>query len=219
MSRGGLFWLLLVDLAAASVVALLWTRPPPPWEPPRPILPEIPAVAGVVADGPVLGRDALSETTERPLFFASRRPVEKVVEKPEEPEVKDQTIEVSGFFSSADGSGGAILRVDGQAMRVIRGEKFGRWTLESVDGLNAVLRGDDGESRELELERAPQPSAGKGPAVPAVANRPPAVGGPGPAPIAKDVKAKRDAYLKAVAAARAANRAALQQAREAKKDQ
>jgi len=220
MSRSGLFWLVLADLCVAAVVAVMWTRPPSPWEPPNPILPEIPAVAGVAADGPVAGSDSLSETTERPLFFASRRPVDKVVEKPEESEAKELAIEVSGFFSSADGAGGAILRVDGQPVRVMRGEKVGRWTLESVAGLSAVLRADNGESRRLELERAPQPSAAAAPAPSsAVATRPPSAGGEAVTPIAQDVRDKRDAYLKAVAAARSANKAALQQAREARRDQ
>lgn len=212
--RRALFWLIVIDFCAATGVGVLWTAPEPGWAPPTSIVPEIPTVAEVETSEVGIEAEGLKSMTERPLFFASRRPEAEDEPGPEVAVVEqEETIDVSGFFSSADGSAGAILRVDGESRRVLQGETVGRWTLVAVDGLTAELRADDGTSRQLELVRAEQQETAARPAVPPIAQPAPtgraAIGAPAPA----DVKATREAYLKAVAAARAANRAALRERR------
>ena len=218
--RGGLLWLWLIDAAIAVAVGFLWTQPASRWEPPAPILPAIAQMAQEETARTSTTLEQLRETTERPLFFAGRRPEAEEVASPVAVEAPaDDTIEVSGFFSSPDGSGGAILKFNGETRRLVQGEEEGQWKLIAVDATSVQVQGADGSVRTVELVRAAQPAASASappraasPVVPpgAPAGAPPGAG----SPATEELQAKRTAYLRAVAKAREANRKALERARQ-----
>lgn len=238
MKPSALVAFLVVDLALVAVAGVLWTRPVSPHPEPAAIAPQLPDVGdgGAVKLPPDL-TGKLHHAVDRPLFFLSRRPVAEEPAAAAEPADEVSNIEVSGIFRLADGTGGLILRVDGQPKRVLVGESVGKWTLASVDESSASLKAADGNTQELKLVHARQPEsaaaaslqpAQSAPVAGAVPGSPqPGIAAAGTPPAAapragnvqqmlKEAQARREAYLKSVAAARAANRAAQKDAPQQK---
>ncbi len=101
-----------------------------------------------------------NEIRSRPLLWPSRRPEKSVVELPEITTEKASNLsEMSlvGVFGAGD-SAGIIVRVEGKARRLRRGDELLGWTLESVAEKEIVLK--NGNRREtLVLEPAMAPTA------------------------------------------------------------
>ena len=88
----------------------------------------------------------------RPLFWESRRPI-----SPPEPAVVPERDTLSGLrlLGTIGGSGGGVLYRDDEngVGKLAIGERSGAWRLVAVDGDAATFERDDGETRELRLQR------------------------------------------------------------------
>jgi len=106
----------------------------------------------------------------RPVFWPSRRPVDapkdaSVETKPEGKKSELDKVKLLGIFGAGD-STGIIALVKGKKKRILQGDKVEGWTLDSIDGSQAVFV-DSGQSKHLTLERgvitsAPNPPATAG---------------------------------------------------------
>ena len=111
--------------------------------------------------------DASNAAKARPVFWPSRRPVdapqEAVVEtKPEARKSELDKVKLLGIFGAGD-SAGIIALVKGNKKRILQGDKVVGWTLDSIDGGQAVFM-EDGQSKRLTLERGVVASAPNPPA-------------------------------------------------------
>jgi len=145
---------LVLQLAyGASRLAILTT--------PAPILPasdSLEVISSISLD--TITARQRSEIRSRPLFWAGRRPQEAVVIAPELPEVKQlkehkfEGIKLLGVFGVGE-SVGIIAQVKGKSRRVLVGEKVDGWTLEAVEGNDAVfVAGSRREKATLQPEAA-----------------------------------------------------------------
>lgn len=133
-----LLLVLVLQLAyGASRLAILTT--------PAPILPasdSLEVISSISLDN-ITARQR-SEIRSRPLFWSGRRPLEAVVVAPELPEVKQlkehkfEGIKLLGVFGVGE-SVGIIVRVKGESHRVLLGDKVDGWTLETIEGNDAVF--------------------------------------------------------------------------------
>ncbi len=108
----------------------------------------------------------LVSTTDRPLFWFSRRPPPPPApDKAAEPEPDPfADIHVYGLIDGG-ALGGAIIRTGGVIKRVKFGEAVGPWVLEGASGRELRFKGSSGEIRSLELKYVAQgaPAGGGGP--------------------------------------------------------
>ena len=149
-----LLLLLLLQLAyGAARLAILST--------PAPILPATDSleVMSSIPLGKVSARQR-SEIRSRPLFWTGRRPAEAVAnaaELQQLKELKEHTfngIRLLGVFGAGE-SVGIIAQVKGKSRRVLVGEKVDGWTLEAVEGNDAVfVAGSRREKATLQPEAA-----------------------------------------------------------------
>lgn len=225
MNVRGLMIIAGLDLVVVAAAAYLWTNPVRSWPEPAAVMPDIgDSLVVTQSEGAAIDLTRLTETIDRPLFVATRRPPPPPApEAP--PPAKDplEGVKISGLFVSKDGRGGVIVQVEGKLRRVLTGESIGAWQLAQINGRDVKLTKDGGETATLHLGYAPQPSAptpvaaagqsagnpntGNLAEIPSAAGGAPAVGGISPAAMKRiqDGIAKRQEYLKAVAAARKAN--------------
>lgn len=232
MSLRALAIVVALDLAVAGGASFLWLKPAGNWPEPVAVTPEIAVVSAVPGtESATIDLSRLTETVDRPLFVASRRPPPPPEAEGPRP-AKDalESVKIVGVFVSEDGKGGAIVQVDGKVRRVLTGESIEAWTLSRIDGRQVLLTREGGETTTLHLGYAPQPNVpppapvlaaqnpggpGAQPARPGVATggRQAAISTTGPVSAEQrmqDRVARRNEYLKAVAAARKANREALE---------
>lgn len=104
----------------------------------------------------------------RPVFWHSRERVggpDGVVaaEKPDAKKGEMNKVKLLGVFGSGDFAG-VIVLVKGNKKRLLLGDKVVGWTLDSIDGDQAVFV-DSGQSQKLVLERADAASVPVNPAV------------------------------------------------------
>ncbi|WP_347248997.1 hypothetical protein [Zoogloea sp.] len=100
----------------------------------------------------------LNSTSERPLFWVSRRPppppppVKPAAEQEPDP-LAD--IRLVGVMDGGEQSG-VIALTGGRFRRVMVGQTLGAWSLDGVEGKTARFKGSGGEVRALELKHAVQ---------------------------------------------------------------
>lgn len=163
--------LLALDLGLGGVLAALWLDEDfdpkhVTWREPAAVAPSTDSFK--VFQVGALGNDAaqFAAITERPLFWAARRPP-----PPPQPEKgPDQEpdpfadIHLFGLIDSGD-TGVAIVRAGGKVRRVKIGESVGEWVLEGMAGREVRFKGASGEVRSLQLKYVaqaarPAPAAG-----------------------------------------------------------
>lgn len=118
--------------------------------------------SGVGLDSAHVGStpEDLSIMASRPLFWDGRRPV-VIDEMPSAVEQETASavradeldkVELAGVYFAGDASG-AIVRADGQRMRVALGESLMGWKLEAVDAAE-VHFSNTGQTKTIRLEHA-----------------------------------------------------------------
>ncbi len=127
------------------------------------IAPAADALAPVAAASPEIpSLEQSAEMEGRPLFWASRRPVnvaavkpkpvqEKVAPKPASSAKRLKKVQLLAVLSQGDESV-AIFLAEGKRYRLKVGEEVQGWTLESVDAFGMSLR-SGAEIQRVELER------------------------------------------------------------------
>lgn len=154
--------LLALDLGLAGGLAALWLDEDLDpkniaWREPAAISPAEDSMTVLQVDARPTELAQLTSTTERPLFWAVRRPPPPPkAESAAEPET-DPFADIH-LFGLVDGgeSGAAIVRTGGRIRRVKVGESIGAWTLDGIVGREARFKGASGEVRGLLLKYAVQ---------------------------------------------------------------
>lgn len=159
-----------LNLALLAALAAFWLYAAPPWQPPAAMAPDLATLAVQPVSRPALEPAAAQAIQERPLFIAGRH---------------GSTAESngdgkSGAFGDARllgllGSGKQTVAIVGSGKTTLRlkpGDQLDGWALQGAEGRRARFgRGAD-ETRELQLEHAPQPPAPAAPAAAPAAARP-----------------------------------------------
>lgn len=138
----------LAILIAALLAALawVWIEPLGPWQPPRPVIPEVSRVPGDAGGAPP---PALAHALTRPVFWVSRRAEAEPAEAP------------SGFADNARllgliGQGGnavAIVSFDGKTSRLVPGKSVGGWRFDGLDAGHAVFSRPGSENQRLAIPK------------------------------------------------------------------
>lgn len=156
--------LVVLDLALVGGLAALWFDEDfdlknVTWHAPAPIAPAADSLALARIDPPMNDLAQLSATSERPLFWLSRRPPpppppEKAAEQKEPDPFAD--IRVVGLVD-AGGDSGAMVLTGGKFRRVQLGEPLGAWILDGIEGMTARFKSaSSGEMRTVDLKHAVQ---------------------------------------------------------------
>ncbi|MCA0185579.1 MAG: hypothetical protein LCH90_06190 [Proteobacteria bacterium] len=159
--------LVVLDLALVGGLAALWLDEDfdlknVTWHAPAPIAPAADSLALARIEPPMNDLAQLSATSERPLFWLSRRPPpppppEKAAEQ-KEPDPFDD-IRVVGLVD-AGGDSGAMVLTGGKFRRVQLGEPLGAWILDGIEGMTARFKSaSSGEMRTVDLKHAVQGAA------------------------------------------------------------
>ncbi|WP_347249510.1 hypothetical protein [Zoogloea sp.] len=173
-------WLILlgVDLALAGGLAVLWLDEDydlknVTWKAPAAMVPSADSLQVVKVNEPLVAVAQLTSTTERPLFWPTRRPPppppppEKAAEAAPDPFAD---MHVFGLIGG-EGAAGAIIRTGGVTRRIKLGDAVGAWVLDGVDGRLLRFKDAAGQVRGLELKFVAQAKAasagGAEPGVPA----------------------------------------------------
>ncbi len=201
-----------LNLALLAALAAFWLYAAPPWQPPAAMAPDQATLAVQPVSRPALEPAAAQAIQERPLFIAGRH---------------GSTAESngdgkSGAFGEARllgllGSGKQTVAIVGSGnttLRLKQGDKLDGWSLQGTEGRRAHFSRGADETRELQLEHAPQPPA---PAAPASANAAAATPKPAenaaPTPQAQPSPLQQGEETPAPAASDAAARRARREAR------
>ena len=148
--------LLALDALLVIVLAALWLAPGPvarwrQWQPPAPQPPNLDDMrAARLTPNPALRRD-YPAIVERPLFAADRKPRASASD-PKAAAPPPDSLDQVKLYGLIDGPAaqGALLDQGGQPQFVRIGEKVGDWTLQAIEGRNAIFaRG--GERRAVPL--------------------------------------------------------------------
>ncbi|MCB1954253.1 MAG: hypothetical protein KDG55_01175 [Rhodocyclaceae bacterium] len=157
--------LLGLNALLAALLAMVFLSGRAQWNPPAPLLPELPRLASAADIAPV-DDDVIATIIERPLFFESRRPLPKEAPAEQASEAAKDPFEgivLDGFYSAGGAKGGVtLLDREGKRMRVLLGANLGEWALVSLSGREAKFR-RQGEERILSLRRAEGPSHASAP--------------------------------------------------------
>lgn len=216
--------LLLLNTALAALFAFAVISLGKGWQPPAPLVPDESTFAVNLPVSAPIDAASLNATLERPVFFASRRPLppESVQAAPVAVADPFEGVRAVGVYSAGGGQGGIIVVEAGASRRVAVGEKLGEWTLRSLSGLEARFARDDQE-KVLELKHAhpeeiaaaaPPPAAGaRGDAIAGVAASPPVSASRGTSPAVRTMEDQ----IRERQARREAARLVAQAAREAAK--
>lgn len=159
--------LVVLDLALVGGLAALWLDEDfdlknVTWHAPAPIAPAADSLALARIEPPMNDLAQLSATSERPLFWLSRRPPpppppEKAAEQKESDPFDD--IRVVGLVD-AGGDSGAMVLTGGKFRRVQLGEPLGAWILDGIEGMTARFKSaSSGEMRTVDLKHAVQGAA------------------------------------------------------------
>lgn len=169
MKRLILPFLLLLNLALAAALGLLWFTPEgqsrlPAWRAPDPIAPALPAALSPASPAAEGGQTAFAALiTERPLFAANRRPpAAPKAEAPPPPDPLDKT-QINGILSGDITL--VIATVEGRSRRLQLKDKIGAWELVRVADRGAIFS-RDGNERNVPLTVAslrPTPTSAAAP--------------------------------------------------------
>lgn len=162
--------LVLFNGVLLALVLLLWVLGAAGWSPPAPVAPAIPET--IYTPRPVFEAGQDNAMLERPLFWASRRPV--APDAPPPVMVKDGFAEDAQLIGMA-GTGEnlvALIRTEGTVVRLMRGEKLGSWRLDALDAEGVVFLGGKGDVRRLRMEHAPQDKGATAPSAPPAPRQP-----------------------------------------------
>ena len=186
--------LIAIDALLLIVLAALWFAPGPParwrnWQAPAPQAPNLDeARAAQLAPSPALRRD-YPAIIQRPLFAADRSPHAAASEPQTAAAPPPETLDQVKLYGLVDGPAaqGVLLEQSGQSQFLRRGEKIGDWTLEAIEGRNAIfVKGDERRTVPLpdSLTDTASAPAAAGTAAPgrAVAPRPGPAARPPPMP-------------------------------------
>ncbi|KAB2966416.1 hypothetical protein [Zoogloea sp.] len=160
--------LVVLDLALVAGLAALWLDEDfdlknVTWRAPAPIAPAADSLQLAQIEAPMNDLAKLNATSERPLFWLSRRPPppppppEKTAEQQEPDPFAD--IRIVGLVD-AGGDSAAMVLTGGKFRRVQLGEPLGAWTLDGVEGMTARFKSaSSGEMRTVDLKHAVQGAA------------------------------------------------------------
>jgi len=148
--------LIAVDALLTVVLAALWFAPGPPahwrnWQLPAPQAPNLDDVrAAQLVPNPALRSD-YPVIIERPLFTADRKP-RATASDAQAATLPSDPLDQIKLYGLVDGpvSQGVLLEQNGQSQFVRRGEKIGDWTLQTIEGRDAVFVKDN-ERRTVPL--------------------------------------------------------------------
>jgi hypothetical protein len=155
--------LIALDAVLALALAALWLAPGAParwraWQAPAPQAPALDdARAARLMPNPALRRD-YPAITARPLFAANRRPHAVASDAAAAP-VLDSIAQAKLYGLVGGRTPGVLLEYGGQTQFVRRGEQVGDWTLQAIDGRDALFVKASGERRTVTL---PDSLAGAG---------------------------------------------------------
>jgi hypothetical protein len=155
--------LIALDAVLALALVALWLAPGAParwraWQAPAPQAPALDdARAARLVPNPALRRD-YPAITARPLFTANRRPHAVASDATAAP-VPDSIAQAKLYGLVGGRTPGVLLEHDGQTQFVRRGEQVGDWTLQAIDGRDALFVKASGERRTVTL---PDSLAGAG---------------------------------------------------------
>lgn len=157
--------LVVLDLALAGGLAALWLDEDfdpknVTWHAPAPIAPAADSLSLARIEPPMNDLAQLGATSERPLFWLSRRPPppppppEKTAEQQEPDPFAD--IRIVGLVDAGEESAAMVL-TGGKFRRVKLGEPLGAWALDGVEGMVARFKSaSSGEMRTVDLKHATQ---------------------------------------------------------------
>lgn len=144
-------WHFIILLAAACLgaSAFWWQTKNDAWNPPPPLLPELPQAVAL----PLPVAVAAPQARARPLLWSSRRPVEVKIDKAKSDQQRDMSQSRLLAVLETGGERVALLRrQDGAAVKLTAQTR--PWRVESFDGRLAVFSSGDGQRVELALERS-----------------------------------------------------------------
>ena len=152
-------WHLLPVLAASAVAASAywWQAEKERWVPPAALKPDLPKVEPLPQHARVRARQAL----ERPVFWASRRPVEVDDKKNNLARELNQS-RLTAVFESGRERVAILQRADGSTLKITTHTK--PWRIEAFDGRKAIFVSADAGRVERPLEAGTAPAAGSSPA-------------------------------------------------------
>ncbi len=214
-------WLVGLNVALLSVIALSWAGSGAHWSPPPPLRPELSTLA---LPGRFAADKALVATHQRPLFATDRRASAEASAahgeplQAGEPAAPDDIVErltLQGVVG-AGRHGAVLLTFDGRPLRLPVGQSVEQWRLVRIRGLDVYFEHADGETLQLRIQR-PRAKPAE-PARQAAHSQPPeatqaAAGTPpqaSPAPISSPAEFSQN--LAERVAARQAQRAAAEEA-------
>lgn len=128
------------------------------WQPPPPQPPVLPTVAQGAMAATAIRADQLAEIAARPLFLATRRPLESTVAAEPEAEAAQEPLDgttLVGIYNSG-GAVGVLLATGKEVARLRSGDTWQGWRLLSVGTDSVDLVAPDGMRKTLQLERRPQ---------------------------------------------------------------
>ncbi|BEP95135.1 hypothetical protein GmRootA79_35190 [Acidovorax sp. A79] len=135
----------VLAIAALAASAYWWHAEKDRWSPPSPRKPDLPKVEPMPQPIKVHAKQAV----ERPLFWASRRPV-VVDEKKSSLVTELSQSRLTAVLESGAQRVAILLRADGTTLKVTGETK--PWRLESFDGRKAVFVSADDQRVERPLE-------------------------------------------------------------------
>lgn len=147
-------WYLLPVLAASALVASAywWQAEKDRWTPPAALNPDLPKIEPLPEHARVRARQAL----ERPVFWASRRPVE--VDDKKNSLARELTLSrLTAVFESGRERVAVLQRADGTTLKITTDTK--PWRIESFDGRKAIFVSADDGRVERPLEASAPPAA------------------------------------------------------------
>jgi hypothetical protein len=138
--------LIAIDALLALALAALWFAPGPPvrwrnWQLPAPQAPNLDdARAAQLSPNLALRRD-YPAIVERPLFAADRKPRAAASDAQATAAPPPDDFDQVKLYGLIDGpaSQGVLLEQNGQSQFTRLGEKIGNWTLQAIEGRNAIF--------------------------------------------------------------------------------
>lgn len=151
-------WYMLPVLAAAALAASAywWQAEKDRWVPPHALKPDLPKVEPLAQHPSVRARQAV----ERPVFWASRRPVEVDDKKNSLARELTQS-RLTAVFESGRERVAILQRADGSTLKITTDTK--PWRIEAFDGRKAIFVSADDGRVERPLEAGAPPAAARTP--------------------------------------------------------
>lgn len=144
-------------LAQSLAVAVVLVAVDGDWQPPAALAPGLPSAPNAPA-GITAGADLVVDVAARPLFVATRRPLEARGDGASgNGESPDALADVAlvGVYGTGDDAG-VLLRKGTEVSRLHVGGDWLGWRLQTLGTTEVTLIAVDGATRTLKLERQPQ---------------------------------------------------------------